>query len=102
MKPIELLAELPPMREVGCASDFKGHGGPFKVLVGKLKVNSMFNVSMSKPSCTDQADSNRGNNRSLCKGFKGWDYLTMRLVGKRPRRRESFEANQTNSIPRAQ
>ncbi|KAH1047202.1 hypothetical protein J1N35_037986 [Gossypium stocksii] len=50
MKPVESLVALPAMKEVGCASNFVS-----EVVIPELaripKVNSIFNVGMSKPSC---------------------------------------------------
>ncbi|MBA0755366.1 hypothetical protein Gogos_020767 [Gossypium gossypioides] len=78
MKPIELSVGLPPMREVGCASNFEGKmvmqtgqwdrvnatSEAYKPkLTARLKVNPMFNVVMPKPICTDQEDPNQGKHK---------------------------------------
>ncbi|KAH1032775.1 hypothetical protein J1N35_044949 [Gossypium stocksii] len=69
MKPVESSTRLPPMREVGYASDFRGK---LVIQTGKLrrcykrelaripKVNSMVNVGMLKPINLDQEDPDRG------------------------------------------
>ncbi|KAK5842291.1 hypothetical protein PVK06_004629 [Gossypium arboreum] len=71
MKPVEPSVGLPPIRDVSCASDFRGallkvlkqvsRGACRPNLAGILKVNLVFNVGMPKPCCADQADPNRGN-----------------------------------------
>ncbi|MBA0683479.1 hypothetical protein Goari_025134 [Gossypium aridum] len=81
MKPIELLVEILPIRDVGYASDFGGklvmqtgqlNKGSFRVLkrvsrgvyklklVAILKVSPMLNGRMPKPICKDQEDPDQG------------------------------------------